>query len=99
MSKETSLRVRLANLGIGADECATLIHRPVSEVLQWVEGMADPDADARVLLRFLANELDAIRRVEQLRRTYIQSLDGDRHDGVRVPYAGGYAGVTGGRPQ
>jgi hypothetical protein len=95
--RQTELAAQLDALGITPTELAALVGRPVEEVEGWIA--KGPDAAAKVRLRFLLNELDAIRRVEQLRRTYSQSLAGDRHDGVTVPYAGGFAGATGGRPE
>jgi hypothetical protein len=84
------LRTRLAELSISAEELAELIGRRVSDVMPWVEGKTEPDAGAKVLLRFLSNEdSDALRRVAHLRRTNTRNLEAD---GVRygkienIPY-------------
>lgn len=90
---------RLAELGIDAAELAQIVGRPIETVDGW---LADgPDADAEILTRFLADDADALRRVERVRTKQSQPLRG-RDDwasqGVDVPYAGGFAGADAGAP-
>jgi hypothetical protein len=91
---------KLDRLGIAPKELAGVIRRPVDEVGDWYDGTAKPDADALVLLRFLDDDTDALRRVEQLRRTRTQTLEGDgaRYAGIaNVPYGtGDISKMTGG---
>lgn len=75
--KETELAVRLDALGIAAAELAATVRRPVEDVEAWVAGAAEPDAEAKVLLRILDDDADALRRVEQLRRAFRRTWEGD----------------------
>jgi transcriptional regulator with XRE-family HTH domain len=85
-AKINTLRIRLTELGITVEELAELIHFDTATVLSWIEGKTEPNDSERVLLRFLASDAGAMRRVERLRRTYTTTLEGERHDGVTVPY-------------
>jgi hypothetical protein len=99
MPKQTSptpLAARLTELHIEPRELAALVRRPVEDVQKW---LADgPDAEGAILTRFLADDTDALRRVNQLRRTHTRNLSGDgaTQAGVTVPYGTGDIGkVTG----
>lgn len=76
-STSTALADKLDKLGVAPDEIASVIRRPVDEVSDWYSGDAEPDADALVLLRFLDDDADALRRVEQLRHTFTRTWEGD----------------------
>jgi hypothetical protein len=71
----TSLAARLTELEISPEELAALVKRPAEDVTRWIKD--GPDEDAAVLLRFLAADDDALRRVDQLRRTHTRDLRGD----------------------
>jgi hypothetical protein len=97
-TKTNTLRARLAELDITAEELAAIISYDAGTVVSWVEGTAEPTDEERVLLRFLASDDNALRRVGQLRRTRTLPLRGEgdaRH--LAVPYGNHDAGhVTGG---
>lgn len=100
--KPTSpLAARLDQLGFTADECAAVCGVPVEAVTDWIEN--GPDAEGAIRLRWLDDDDDARRRVEQVRRRQTRDYRGD---GMA------YAGIdpdkvadrtppiqTGGRPQ
>ncbi len=103
MPRKTSpspLAQRLAELSISVEECAAVVKRPVELVRTWIDN--GPDTEGIVLLRFLDDDADALRRVEQLRRTHTTTLRGDgmEYAGIEgVPYGTQDADkVTGGRP-
>lgn len=96
MSKTNTLRIRLTELEITVEELSELLHYDVKVVLSWVEGKAEPTPDEQVLLRFLASDADAQRRVYALRRTYHTTLEGERHDQVVVPYGTHDVGLVSG---
>jgi hypothetical protein len=84
-NKPTPLAAKLDQLGIGIEECAKIARLPLAEVEAMVNGDAPvPD----VPFRWLADDADAARRVDQLRRTHTTTLEGDgaRQAGVTVPY-------------
>jgi hypothetical protein len=91
---------RLASLGILSAELGQIIGRSAATVDRWREGRATPDSESLVLLRPLADDTDALRRVNQLRRTHTRTLEGDgvRYAGIEnVPYGTSDIGkVTGG---
>lgn len=95
------LAARLDALGIEAAELAAIIKRDPAEVAAWIDGSAEPDAEAAVLLRVLDDDADALRRVQRVRNMRTQPLKGDdwqtKH--VDIPYGGGYAGSDAGRPE
>lgn len=77
---------RLVSLGIYSAELAQIIGRDAAAIERWREGRGHPDDDELVRLRWLDDDADARRRVEALRRSFTQTLEGD---GAR------YAGITG----
>jgi hypothetical protein len=87
--KRNALADRLAELSITTEELAAAIQLPVEEVEAWVAGDAPLDADAKVRLRFLANDDDAIRRAAAVRGARKLNLQGSD----AVTYAG-IEGVT-----
>ncbi len=98
-SKKTSqsaLSQRLDELQVEPRELATIVRRPLEEVERWIAA-DDLGGEAAVLCRFLADADDAARRVEQLRKTYTRTLEGEgaEHAGVTPPYGGGYEGGDG----
>lgn len=106
MPKQTSpnpLAARLDALGIEAGELAAIIRRPVDEVAAWVAGDAEPDAEARVLLRVLSDDHIATLAVQRVRDRWTADLRGDgaAYAGIEgaPPYGGGHTGETGGRPE
>jgi hypothetical protein len=102
-AKSTALADRLATLGIAPDELAAMIRRPVDEVEAWVAGDVDPDGEARVLLRVLADDHRAALAVQRVRDGWTADLRGDgaAYAGIEgvPPYGGGHTGETGGRPE
>lgn len=75
--KPSPLAARLAQLEITADEVAQIASVPVETVEDWIKD--GPDAEGKVLLRFLADDADALRRVAQIRRTFHRNYaEGDR---------------------
>jgi hypothetical protein len=62
------LHGRLLELSISPAELSQLVSRSESEVETWLTAKTLP-GDARVLTRFLSTDADALRRVDQLRRT------------------------------
>lgn len=102
MSAPTELAARLAELEIAAAELAAIIRRPVEQVEAWVAGDAEPDADARVLMRVLSDDHRAALAVQRVRDGWTANLQGDAATfaGIETPGNGsGYQGATGGRPQ
>lgn len=76
MPRNSTLADRLAALAITPEELAAIVKRPVEEVGRWVKAET-LGGEAAVLLRFLADDADALRRVNQLRRTDTTNLAGD----------------------
>ena len=70
-----ALSDRLAELEISPAELAAIVGREVEEGEDWIEN--GPSAKGKIMLRFLAADADALRRVEQLRRTFIRTWAGD----------------------
>lgn len=69
-----SLADRLASLGVTVEEVASICRVPTEWVESWI---ADgPDAEAAVWLRWLDDDDDAQRRVEQVRGKRTESLLG-----------------------
>jgi hypothetical protein len=109
MPKQTSpnpLAARLGVLDIDAAEVAAIVRRPVEDVEAWIAGDAEPDAEARVLLRlFMDPERTHAAQLaaERVRNSYTDNLAGDgvAYAGIEgVPaYGGGHTGATGGRPE
>lgn len=100
--KETELADRLAALGISAAELAAIVRRPVAEVETWIEGDAEPDAEARILLRVLDQDHVAelaAERVRHMRTMPLRGGDDWQTAGIDRPYGGGHAGTTGGQPE
>lgn len=97
-STSTALADKLDQLGFTVDECAAVCGVPVEVVTDWIEG--GPDAEGAIRLRWLDNDEDARRRLEQARRTVTTNLesDGAQYAGVESPpYGTGDIGkVTGG---
>lgn len=92
--KTSPLAAKLDQLGITVDECAAVCGVPVEEVTDFIEN--GPDAEGAIRLRWLDDDDDALRRVEQLRRTYTRSMlgEGIEHAGVTPPpYGGGFEGA------
>jgi hypothetical protein len=102
--KETELASRLAELGIAADELAAMIDRDPDEVAGWVDGAAEPDADARVLLRIVTDperSHAAQLGAQRVRDTYVRDMRGDAATLAEIETPGdgaGYQGETGGAP-
>ncbi len=93
-----TLTSRLDELGITPAEVAQIVKRPIELVEAWID--TGPDTEGVVLLRFLSDDADALRRVDQLRRTHTRNLRGDgaTQAGVSLPYGSGHTGTTGGVP-
>jgi hypothetical protein len=85
----TPLAARLTELHIEPSELAALVRRPVEDVQTWLAN--GPDPEGAILTRFLADDADATRRVEQLRRKVTRKLAGEGAEraGVSPPYASG----------
>lgn len=93
----TPLAARLEELSISVEEAAGIARLEIEDVQAMVKGDAEvPD----VPFRWLADDADAVRRVDQLRRTRVQNLESDaaRAHGMPQPSYGGFAGTTGGLP-
>jgi hypothetical protein len=67
---------RLRELQISPEELAQLVNRPLEEVKAWIDAESLP-GEAKILTRFLADDADALRRVEFLRRSYTRNLLSD----------------------
>lgn len=75
--KLSPLAARLAQLEITAAEVARIASVSVETVEDWIEN--GPDAEGKVLTRWLADDADALRRVAQIRRTFHRNYaEGDR---------------------
>lgn len=102
--KETELSARLVALNITPAELAAIITRPVDDVAAWVAGDAEPDPEAKILLRLVidpARTLAAELAAEYVRSKQTVPLGGEDWQSAEVerPYGGGFTGTTGGRPQ
>ncbi len=101
--KATALTARIAELGITSDELAAILRRDPAEVEEWVTGDADPDAEARVLLRLVMDPERthaAQLAAERIRSKRTQGWGGEdwQSDGKRPSYGSGHTGATGGQP-
>jgi hypothetical protein len=80
-AKSSALADRLAELGgIEAGELALIVKRDPAEVSAWIDGSAEPDAAARVLLRIVFDperEHAVNLAVERVRNTHTRDLRGD----------------------
>ncbi len=97
-STPSPLAARLSELAIEPHELAALCRVDLSTVETWIaDGL---DGESAILTRFLADADDARRRVEQLRRTYTRTLEGEgsAHSGVTPPYGTADIGVLDGEP-
>ncbi len=108
MPKQTSpnpLAARLGALGIEPDELAAIIRRPADEVAAWVTGDAEPDGEAKVLLRLVMDperSHAAALAVQRVRESYTRDMRGEAATlaGIETPnYGSGHQGATGGRPE
>lgn len=93
------LAAKLDQLNITIEECATVCGVPLEVITGFIEN--GPDAEGAIRLRWLDDDADAQRRVEQARRTVITNLEGDgaKYAGIKSPpYGGGHTGLTGGAP-
>jgi hypothetical protein len=104
MSKlSTPLADRLAELGgVAPAELAAIIRRPVEQVESWIDGSAEPDGEARILLRVLDDSHTAALAVARIRGRQTRDLRGDGmlKSGIEaIPHPGGFTGTTGGPPQ
>ena len=104
--KETELAARLAELDITPAELATIIRRPADEVAAWVAGDAEPDGEAKILLRIVTDPERAhaaALAVQRVRDGFTRDMRGDAATlaGITaVPANGaGHHGPTGGRPE
>lgn len=96
----TPLHARLVELNISPAELAVLVHRSEEEVESWVTA-ADLPEEAKALTRFLATDVDALRRVEFLRRRRTHGpTDAERLGGVSpaTAHGSGDAGRIDGTP-
>jgi hypothetical protein len=100
--KPTPLAGRLAELRVTAAELAAVIGRPVELVEGWTAGDAEPDAEAKILLRVLDNPHAAELAVERIRNGHTRNLrsDAELYGGLpSAPYGTGDEGkATGGVP-
>jgi hypothetical protein len=75
--KPSPLAARLAQLEITAAEVAKIASVPVETVEDWIKN--GPDAEGKVLTRWLADDADALRRICSTRRTFKRNYaEGDR---------------------
>jgi hypothetical protein len=98
---KSALAQRLAELGdVSAAELAAILRRDEAEVAAWIDGAAEPDPDARVLLRVLDQDVPAALAVERVRSMRVMPLkrgDDWQTADVERPYAGGYSGPDAGK--
>jgi hypothetical protein len=109
MPKQTSptaLADRLAALGgVTGAELAAIVRRPVAEVETWIAGDAEPDGEAKILLRLVmdpARAHAAALAVQRVRGSFTRDMRGEAATLADIeppPYGGGHAGSTGGHPQ
>jgi hypothetical protein len=69
------LAAKLDQLGITVEECAAVCGVPVEVVTGFIEN--GPDAEGAIRLRWLDDDADGQRRIDQLRRTHTRDLRGD----------------------
>ena|ERR1051326_4029803 len=96
----SDLAARLAELDIDAATLSAIVRRPLDEVEGWID--SEPPADARVLLRVLADDHTAALAVARIRGRQVRDLRGDGmvKSGIEaIPHPGGFTGTTGGPPQ
>jgi hypothetical protein len=106
MSNQPSLAQRLSELNITPDELAAIIDRTAEEVETWVSGDAEPDGEAKILLRLITDPERthaATLAAERIRGRWEQSLKGDARTYAELErqpaFGSGFHGATGGRPQ